>query len=527
MKVESNAADTMATGKEPSDTAVCLESTAVGSVTKEPERPQLAAQRKSSFSDAFSKITTNPFNRRRTTTLLQSSTSSACLSYPSRIPTPSGISRSTSFLGTLSAFASRTSSITDSSENSEQPAITKPARKISERLAQTPFFSYQHQRLNTTPFFNKQKRESVVQIEQRGLMAPLHPPLPRSSTMGNLGQGQCAQHSPNTPSFMRSTSSSAAHRTSLNTPKRRNTPMPSIPSSKTPTSASRLPTTGSGGSSKPASGPHPTPSTGLASSSVTPTSERLQPAFDPGPSTSFLTAKDHSITSHSKSMTAGSHAPTLPISGPSGRTSSLPSPKERRTVWTQGKKTGRRLTSSLRCSDQGNDGTSELMALKQENPAENGIFPTGAAKASDHNTAQIDTAVSASSDDDIWTNAPTHPVDSEAEDTHELVDATAIGHHETAASPEPADPPFPLRDMSNPRLVSLISLSPFYSPVTVTFNSIDEAITARLRSTQPSTLSNGPAATPPSPTASAQAPSPPHPPARLIQHPTPPPRATH
>lgn len=459
-----NAADTMATGKEESDTALRVENTAVVELTEKPDRPQLAARRKPSFSDAFSKITTNPFNRRRTTTLVQSSTSSAFFSHASRIPTPSGISRSTSFLGTLSAFTSRTSSITDGSEDPEQSAITKPVRKISDRLAQTPFFSYQHQRINTTPFFNKQKRESAVQIEQRGLMAPLHPPLPRSSTMGNLGQGQCAQHSPNTPSFMRSTSSSAAHRTSLNTPKRRNTPMPSIPSSKTPTSASRIPMTGFRGSSKPASGRSSTPSTGLASSSVTPTGVRRQPPIGHEPSTSCLTTKDRPRTHHGKSMTAGSHAPTPPISRTSGRTSRLPSPKERRMGWSQGKNTGRRLTSSLRHSGHGIDGISELMVLDMNDPAVNGMLPRCVAKAHDHNIAQLDAAAPASSDDDVQTNAATQQMDGEAEDTRELADLTALSDHETAPSPQPTDPPFPPRDASNPRLVSPIPLSSLYSP---------------------------------------------------------------
>lgn len=463
MMVEVNAADTMATGRGKGNTAVGVESTAVVQVTEEPDRPQLAARRMPSFSDAFSKITTNPFNRRRTTTLLQSSTSSAFLSHTSRIPTPSGISRSTSFLGTLSGFVSRTSSINGGSEDLEPSATIKPSRKISDRLAQTPFF--QHQRINTTPFFNKQRRESAVQIEQRGLMAPLHPPLPRSSTMGNLGRGQSAQHSPITPSFMRSTSSSAAHRTGLNTPKRHNTPMPSIPSSKTPTSASRMPLTGLGGSRKPASGRHPTPSTGLASSSVPPTGESCQPSIGDKPSTRLLTTKGHPRTHHGRNLTTGTHAHTPPNSRLSGRNSGLPSPKERRMGWSQGSKTERRLASSLRYSDHGSDGTSELTVLKMDDPAVAGISPRGVAKASDQNIAQINTTVPASNDGDIQTNGPTHPVDNEAQDTREKADLTAIDDQETAGWPEPTDPPFPPRDTSNPCLVHSILLSSLCYPL--------------------------------------------------------------
>ena len=165
-------------------------------------RPELC-QRKSSFSEALTKFKTNTFNRRRTTTDVSSSNSSAAVNHQSRIPTPAGIDRSTSFFSTLSTFASKsTASI---SEESPQPSLTKRSRKISERLSQTPFFSHQHQQQAAlTP---RSHRESSVKIEQRGLMQPVHPPLPRSNTIGNLGQSQ--QTSPRTPSFMRPTTSSA------------------------------------------------------------------------------------------------------------------------------------------------------------------------------------------------------------------------------------------------------------------------------------------------------------------------------
>ena len=167
-----------------------------------PSRPKIS-QRKSSFSEALTKFTSNTFNRRRTNIGLPSSTSSVDINHQSRIPTPAGIDRSTSFFSNLNTFASKSTAST--SEESPQPCFTKRPRKISERLAQTPFFSHQHQQQPAiTPRSN---RESSVKIEQRGLMQPVHPPLPRSNTMGILGQSPGS--SPHTPGFMRPTTSSA------------------------------------------------------------------------------------------------------------------------------------------------------------------------------------------------------------------------------------------------------------------------------------------------------------------------------
>lgn len=167
-----------------------------------PSHPKIS-QRKSSFSEALTKFTSNTFNRRRTNTGIPNSTSSIDINHPSRIPTPAGIDRSTSFFSTLNTFASKSNAST--SEESPQPCFTKRPRKISERLAQTPFFTHQHQQQSaTTP---RKNRESSVKIEQRGLMQPVHPPLPRSNTMGILGQSPAS--SPHTPSFMRPTTSSA------------------------------------------------------------------------------------------------------------------------------------------------------------------------------------------------------------------------------------------------------------------------------------------------------------------------------
>lgn len=165
-------------------------------------RPKMS-ERKSSFSEALTKFKSNTFNRRRTNNDSPSSNSSFANNHQSRIPTPAGIDRSTSFFGTLNGFASK--STASMSEESPQPSLIKRSRKISERLAQTPFFSHQHQQQSAVIPSNN--RESSVKIEQRGLMQPVHPPLPRSNTVGNLGQSQ--QGSPLTPGFMRPTTNSA------------------------------------------------------------------------------------------------------------------------------------------------------------------------------------------------------------------------------------------------------------------------------------------------------------------------------
>jgi len=58
-----------------------------------PLEPEAKPRRKSSFSDALNKFTSNTFNRRRTTNNLPSSTSLAALHTQSRLPTPAGIPR--------------------------------------------------------------------------------------------------------------------------------------------------------------------------------------------------------------------------------------------------------------------------------------------------------------------------------------------------------------------------------------------------------------------------------------------------
>lgn len=440
-------------------------------------RPELVARRQSSFSDAFSKITTNPFNRRRTTTLIQNPTSAVALSYPSRIPTPSGIPKSTSFFSTLNAFASKPSSIVGDSEDLEPRTISKPPRRISDRLAQTPFFSHQH-RVNTPPFLNKQKRGLTVQIEQRGLMAPLHPPLPRSSTMGNLGQEQSTQNSPHTPGFMRSTSSSAARRSSLNTPKQRNTPMPSIPSSKTPPSADRKSRPGSGVSRKATSSCHPMPSIELTLRSVSPINGRRQTSFHRLPSSSDPTTKDRAITSHRNFMMAEAQGRTPPLSGSSGRTSCLPSPKERRMEWSQGKRNGKPLPSALRPSEHGDDGTDERTPFSMDDPSANERLFRESVKASDYHAGGINTALLAKDHGNTYPNVPACLSNNDAEDTLVVARLTTSTSDKVAVAFEPEGPAFPLRNLSNPRLASQFPIPPCSSPTNLSSPLIHLNLTA-------------------------------------------------
>lgn len=180
--------------------------------------PPEHARRKSSFSDTLNKFASNHFGRRRTATNLPHSESSGNIYHNSRLPTASGIRRSSSFFGSFSAFSKQTTPVNENglqNNGASPPAAIRASRKISERLASTPFFKNQHLHRNTTapvdPPKPKERRDSGVQIKHHGLMAPINPPLPRSRTMGNLGQGG----SPRTPSFMRPTTSSAARRESV------------------------------------------------------------------------------------------------------------------------------------------------------------------------------------------------------------------------------------------------------------------------------------------------------------------------
>ena len=108
------------------------------------------------------------------------------------------------------------------SETSTQSHIKK-SRRISGRFAPTSLFRQQHVRhsIAAIPLLSPTKPkdgESTVKIEERRLMAPINPPLPRSTTMGPLNDPTAHSHqysSPGTPSFMRPTSSSAARRSTI------------------------------------------------------------------------------------------------------------------------------------------------------------------------------------------------------------------------------------------------------------------------------------------------------------------------
>ena len=159
---------------------------------------------KPSFADTFGHFT--GFARRRAAPNLTHSISSTAIQQHLRSPPPpSRIPRSSSFFGSLNALASKA---TGQKENQVlESASTKRSRLISERIIQTPFFT-QHQQLAESPPVTP-RRESTVQIPQRQLMAPIHPPLTRANPMGMMH----SQSTPKTPSFMRPTSSSAARRT--------------------------------------------------------------------------------------------------------------------------------------------------------------------------------------------------------------------------------------------------------------------------------------------------------------------------
>ena len=167
--------------------------------TSRPTRPA-ASTRKTSFGDAVNKFTdrTHLFGHRRrmTTAALSNSTSLASVSthesLPSRLPTPSGLMRSDSFLGGLNIH------IHPSNDENSNP-VTPPAvrehrhRRISDKLTQLPFFTHENQAPNSQlPVSTRDKRNSSVNIQHRGLMAPIQPAtLPRNSTICNIA-GSCA-----------------------------------------------------------------------------------------------------------------------------------------------------------------------------------------------------------------------------------------------------------------------------------------------------------------------------------------------
>ena len=193
--------------------------------------------RKNSFGDTFNRFTdkANLFSHRRrmTTATLPSSDSLGSVSitqtHQSRLPTPSGIPRSSSFFGSLNSL------ITPNSNENTDPStstanVARRYRKVSEKFIQLPFFSHENQvHSSQRQLSPRTKRESSIKIEHRGLMAPIQPaPMPRSSTMSNVTQ----QHGiMATPSFMRPTSSSAKRRQSTNGAEQNRPTLPRLTSS--------------------------------------------------------------------------------------------------------------------------------------------------------------------------------------------------------------------------------------------------------------------------------------------------------
>lgn len=103
------------------------------------------------------------------------------------------------------------------------PNKAKISRSVSDRLADatvSKFHSVRHTLAAVPQIYSprSKNRESGVVIEERRLMAPIDPPLPRSTAIGVVPNTSSVftspyQISPRTPNFMRPTSSSAARRT--------------------------------------------------------------------------------------------------------------------------------------------------------------------------------------------------------------------------------------------------------------------------------------------------------------------------
>ncbi|KAA6412783.1 MAG: hypothetical protein FRX48_03775 [Lasallia pustulata] len=236
----------------------------------DPPHHASVVRKKSSFAEALNKFATNTFSRRRTVANI--ATSNPAVSR-SRLPTASGIARSTSFFSNLNGFGSKTkaSKSTLVSSNSlasfptsyvskvenQQPS-SRPG-KASTRIAQTPSFARQAS-VPVTPQHNYPPRESSVQIIQHQLMAPLGPPVPRRKPFGELqGDLTSATSSPHTPSYARTTSSHEnRRRATLEGFRENQISTPTHIGKKTPTSTS---------SGKPRSGtPYPKHTPALTSS---------------------------------------------------------------------------------------------------------------------------------------------------------------------------------------------------------------------------------------------------------------------
>ena len=136
------------------------------------------------LSGTMSRISSSTFSRRRnTTTTLPSSVSSIQLNHQSRLPTPSGIPKSTSFLCSLNHFNHPSIDENQAPQPIEQHRLPK-------RSSQEPSSNRRTSQIPRAASRTARKPDCSVKIEQRGLMQPMQPPLPRSSTMGHLSSSQ-------------------------------------------------------------------------------------------------------------------------------------------------------------------------------------------------------------------------------------------------------------------------------------------------------------------------------------------------
>ncbi|KAL8832030.1 MAG: hypothetical protein Q9191_000523 [Dirinaria sp. TL-2023a] len=177
-----------------------------------PRRPNYDTRRKSSISETLNSFTSHHFGRLRTTTDIASSATAGGKLPTSGLPRPAAASRSASFFSNLGAFASKSATALEKNKPAQSVTV-KQTRKLSDRLSSTNFFSQTQSSSQIQPCkdkpptpYPKQRKRDSVQITQHGLMQPIHPGVPRSSTTGQLGQHSTSIY---TPSFMRPTSSSA------------------------------------------------------------------------------------------------------------------------------------------------------------------------------------------------------------------------------------------------------------------------------------------------------------------------------
>ena len=177
------------------------------------KRPNNA--RRKSISDTLNNFTSQHFSRRRITTDVAKSESADEKIPRSRLPIPATVARSSSFFNNLATFTSKPATVLEKNRPG-QSATIKRTRTLSERLSSTHFFSQAQPSRDKAPTpYPGQKKKQSVQIPQHGLMQPIRPGVPRSTTTGHLGQQATSGY---TPSFMRPTSSSARRNSQSNGP---------------------------------------------------------------------------------------------------------------------------------------------------------------------------------------------------------------------------------------------------------------------------------------------------------------------